>query len=82
MSRLVTKLTIVPSAAVSTVCNTSPSDILAQIEQMVPAKAEMRISLSFISIPPFLHIAIARICIFIWLIYSFRRWLIFFHHRF
>ena len=47
-SRLVAKLTMVPKAAVRPVCNTSPSDILAQIEQMVPPIAETRMSLTLI----------------------------------
>lgn len=52
---LVAKLTSVPSAAVSIVCNTSPSDILAQMEQIVPPRAEMRISFIFIHVAPFCH---------------------------
>lgn len=55
---LVAKLTSVPSAAVSTVCRTSPSEILAQMEQIVPPIAEMRISFSFIGPAPFHRIHI------------------------
>ncbi len=52
-SLLVAKLTMVPKAAVRAVCNTSPSDILAQIEQMVPPIAETRMSLTLIFQTPF-----------------------------
>ncbi len=52
-SLLVAKLTKVPKAAVRAVCNTSPSEILAQMEQMVPPMAETRISFTFIHRAPF-----------------------------
>ena len=52
-SLLVAKLTSVPRAAVNAVCRTSPSEILAQMEQMVPPIAEMRMSFTFITHTPF-----------------------------
>ncbi len=39
--RFVRKLTRVPSAAVHTVCSKSPSEILAQMEQIVLPREEM-----------------------------------------
>jgi hypothetical protein len=39
--RLVRKLTRVPSAAVNTVCSKSPSEKLAQMEQIVLPREEM-----------------------------------------
>ncbi len=59
-SLLVAKLTKVPKAAVRAVCNTSPSDILAQIEQMVPPIAETRMSLTLIFQTPLRTIFCSR----------------------
>ncbi len=50
ISWLVTKLTSVPSAAVNTVCSTSPSEKLAQMEHNVPPRAEIRISFHCIDV--------------------------------
>ncbi len=77
-NRLVAKLTSVPRTAVSTVCSTSPSEMLAQMEQSVPPIVEIRISFSFIPIPPFLQDDITLITFGFRPIQLFWRWLILF----